>query len=212
MTGHPSALELDEAAAGLAVPAVRAHLAACGACAARLEALGAQRQEVLANPRFAQVRARLPAPAARGRFSWWVPAAGLAAAAALVLAVRGAGEEGVRAKGAASIALVSPAGAATLRPRVGEEAELRLSGGSHRFVLALAQEGAGSPVVLYPAGGAASAELPAGGQAAVRLRVTPGAVRVRALFSDRSLSLAEALLARPSPGLEVLELEVVPQP
>ena len=209
MTDHASALDLDEAAAGLAGAAVHAHVEGCTACRTRLLQLQTAASEVRADARFRQTLARLPARAAPRRLWLGAAAAALAAAGVLVAVRPGAG---MRSKGGASLALIDAAGNRAADPKVGAVVELRISGGSHRFALAAAVEENGRAVPLWPTAGGKSGALGAGGRASVRLQVTPGPVRVVAAFSDAPLLLSDPDWQKPRPGVELRELVVQPAP
>jgi hypothetical protein len=207
MTNHASALELDEAAAGLGSAEVRAHVEGCPDCKSRLAQAAASREEVMRDPRFRQTFAKLPAARAPRRWIWL-----LAPAAAAVLLIVLRPSPALRAKGSASIELRSASGHDPSAPHVGDSLELRLASGGHRYAVALAIDQAGKATVLWPSGGERSGALSPGEHASVLLRVTPGAVRIIAAFSDQPLTLDDVIARRPGEGVEFQEKEVRPVP
>lgn len=199
MSDHLSALVLDEVAAGL-VPAPP-HLADCATCRERLATVQASRAAFAQHPEAARVLGRLtaatPAPAvSRRRFVPFL-AAGLAAAAGLLLLVQypSDADDGTRLKGAARVELLDERGVSVTRAAVGQRLTLAVgsAGATHAVVFA---EGAdGSRTQLWPETGAALAPLPGGARVPLlKLDVTPGAVTVIARFAD-------AAVATDAPGL-----------
>jgi hypothetical protein len=210
MIDHPSVLELDEVVAGLSNGRAAAHLEACLSCQARLDELAAKRKTVMDSPGFQQAFAKLPAarPAFRPRRLFWAGAAVLAAAA-LFLVARPAHE--LRAKGSASIEILNSAGRESLAPRVGEQVELRLGAGQYTYALAVGIDQAGATTRLWPSDEMHSALSP-GTHASVQLRVTPGPVRIVGVFSNRPLSINDAIERQARPDVEYVEREIRPVP
>jgi hypothetical protein len=211
---HATAIELYELSAGLAPEAAAAHLASCAACREKVQTLKAHRAQTQADPRFAQGLSKLPTPAQarRPRLLWIIPAGALAAAALLVV-VRPA--PGLRAKATASVELRGVPGRDPSAPRVGDLLELHLSAGAHRHALSIAVDDKGVPSLLWPEGAGPpvqSAPLPPGARATVRLRVTPGPVRILSALSDEPLTLADLLAKRPRADVEYAEQSLRPVP
>ena len=210
MTDHASTLELDEVAAGLAHAVVRAHVENCTDCRVHLARISASRTQTMDDPRFARTLANLPATRERRWQRWVVPAAAAMAAGVLLLVDRPM-DRGMRAKGGASLALVSNDGHSSNSPRVGDVLEMRFNSGSHRFALVMAVEQY-STTVLWPPQAVGSGPLAPGTYASVQMRVTPGQVRVLAAFSDEPLKAADVKKPVSHPGVEFRELEVKPRP
>ena len=208
MTRHASALDLDELAAGLGPEEVHAHVGSCAHCAAQFARIEAIRTATLEDPRFAATFTRLPHPGARKRRAWLVPAT-LAAAACVALVVLWPGGGAMRAKGSASLALVDRTGGQSKSPRIGDVLEMRAHPGGHRFALVLAVDDT-STVVLWPLGGTRSGALGAGESASVKLRVTPGSVKIIGAFSDEPLDVADVMDPGKRRGAELHTLEVTP--
>lgn len=204
MNTHASQFDLHETAAGLAPEAIRAHVQACEACAAALERVRAARDAAAESPRFEQTFAALPARRSATRWTWRLPAAlgaAGAAAAALLLIARPAE---VRTKGGPSLTVSGHATAV----HAGDELELRALAAQHPFVLIAALEpGTAAPVVLWPAGASESGRVPPGEQVLVKVRFTPGPVRIVAAFSEAPVTPATLRSAA-----ELRELEFHPLP
>jgi hypothetical protein len=211
MTEHLSALDLDEIAAGLAPDATRAHANGCNDCRTRLTRISADRRAAMNDPRFALGRARLHATSARHRQWGWGIGGAVAAAASIAFVLWLPHRAQLRAKGGGpTLALVSVDGQPATAPRVDDVVELRANPGSrtHGLILAISKAPP-STTVLWPAGASRSGSMTAGKYTSIRVRVTPGAVRIVGAFSDRPIGIAEV---EPSSGVDIRELEVEPVP
>lgn len=200
MNEHPSALVLDEVAAGLPVPPeVTAHLSGCAPCRGRLDEVQRARAAAQAHPRAAPVLDRLlekaEAPAAKPKLKWLhVAAVALPLAAGLALLVVNPIAQPVddtRLKGAPSVELLDDAGAPVTRAKPGQVLTLAVGGAglTHAVVLAIDAQGVST---LWPKDGTTLGALAPG--ARVRLdtfTVTPGDVRVVALFASTPRRLGE---------------------
>ena len=211
MSEHLSALDLHEAAAGLAPPAASTHLEGCAECRAKLGELSAARAAVIADPAFRHTRARIPTPKANLR--WWLASAGVTVAAVALLVLPAKLLPGTRAKGAAALSLRTGTGAEVTAPRVGDRVVLRLSAGPHRQALAVAIDGHGAAEQLWPIGtGGKSGAVAPGEHVSLGQVVTPGAARVVAAFSDEPVTLAELIAHIKRADIEYRELELRPLP
>jgi hypothetical protein len=230
VNGHVGELALRRRRAGEAVgndgAAIDAHAAGCAECRARLRALDDEQhrfEDAISFDRFeagvaraAREAARRAAPAMRpARRRWWhlpsaiwlVPAAGMAAALALMVTfssgVRQAPQN--RIKGGAGM-LVRIAGhdgqrtaridgAETLAP--GERLRIGYQAGEHRYLLALSIDDRGEVTALYPESGA-SLPVVEGGATATRflpdsIELTgKGAERIVVVLSDAPLAVDAA--------------------
>jgi len=164
------------------------------------------------DPRFARTFATLPTAGVRRRRGWFVPAIVTAAAAAsiAVVGVRARTDE-LRAKGSASLRLVSQTGGPALSTRAGEIVEMRANPGAHRFALVVAVD-ASSTSVLWPPGATRSGSLEPGALISVQLRLTPGRTKIVAGFSDSPLDVSGLTAPGNRTGVELHELEVNPEP
>ncbi|MCC6335816.1 MAG: hypothetical protein IT380_17705 [Myxococcales bacterium] len=200
MSEHLSALVLDEAAAGLAVPAeASAHLSSCEACRARLGELQASRAAVAGSPAAARtldkLLAKAEAPTAkRGLRLVHVAAVALPLAAALALLVfnpiRPGGDD-TRLKGAATVELLDAQGRAVTKAKPGETLTLAVGGAgySHAVVVAIDAQGV---TTLWPKTGGELGRIEPGARVRLdTLTVTPGDVRVVALFASKPLLLGK---------------------
>ncbi len=203
MSVHPSALELDELAAGGAGAAARAHVAACAECEARVAELSQANASVQESVGFVAGRVKLSEERRSARLRWGLPVAAALGMAALMLLPR---VPRFHTKGGPSLALVSSSGAAIATPHAGDHLELRVSTGGARFALIGARENGAAPVQLWPLAGHQSGEP--GGPLAIELEVTPGAVQLVALFSARPLD--DSALTSPPPDAELRALDLVP--
>ena len=209
-----SALRLDRFLAGELAPAeaeeVRGHLDGCARCAAALAGLEAARDATRLPPLRAVAPDAPAAPAVRLTRRRRVVATllgGLAAAAGLLVALRGgpeAGPEEVRLKGRqAALAFgvyvlhdgaVRRAGPGeVLAP--GDALRFAVQAPGPGYLAVLSLDPAGKASVYYPAGGRAEPVAPAalGGEVALplatRLDATVGEERLYALFCERPVEL-----------------------
>ena len=214
MIEHASALELDELVTNLAAAPVRTHVESCDSCLARLADLKRECGAVMENTGLQETLARLPtqrSSRSTARPGWfvWTAALGTFAAAALLITVMRPAPE-LRAKGTASLELLTETGATSSTPHVGDQVELKLAAGQYRYVFAIAIGEDGKTDSLWPLNTQVSGVLPPGGHASVPLRVTPGTVRVVAAFSNQPLSIRDVATRRASPGVEFIEREIRP--
>lgn len=196
MSDHVSSLDLDELAANLPTrPGVDAHLAGCADCRARLEERRRENEAISKDPRLDQLLERLdagraPAPR-RTAWPWLVPVA--LAAAVLLVTPRWLADDpsstAVRAKGPATLQFVSESGAVVAGP-VAPGVRLRLRArGPAPFLVVLAIEAGRPPAVIWPVGTETGAPVPEGGLLEPAFLVTPGDVRLVALFFERPVRL-----------------------
>lgn len=214
MTEHLSALDLDEVAAGLAAEAVRSHADRCADCRARVGEIQNDRSTVLADPRFAIGRQRLAAPTGERRWRWsfaGVGVIGMAAGVALLFLVPQ--RLHLQPKGGRpTLALVSSDGKPVEIARMGEVVEVRANPAGHRYALIVAiDESPPAATVLWPPGAGNSGAIASGKTVSVRVRVTAGAARIVAAFSDWPLS-ARDIEGAPPAGVDMSQLEIVPRP
>ncbi|MHB8872593.1 MAG: hypothetical protein ACYC8T_02800 [Myxococcaceae bacterium] len=216
MADHLSALQLDEAAAGIPSAADQAHLRDCSGCAAQVRQLEASRSALLATAESGRRLEALRQAAARaqgsgqalgpGRARRWArlgSAVALPLAAAVLLFVVWQ-PDGDRLKGAVSLELLSDSGAPVQQTRVGQHVTLAVGGAGYLRAAVLAVDEGGRVSRVWPAAGTQTAPIGAGAQ--VRLEpgfeVTPGSVTLYAFFSDDPVELgvlvrgAEANVAR----------------
>ncbi|WP_224241023.1 hypothetical protein [Hyalangium gracile] len=211
MSDHLSALALDEVAVGGPRPP---HLESCVACQGRLERLRTHADATRADPRFLRVRNQVRSEQARTKESraprWrlgWVVVPALAAAVAVLVVRRPTGEPwtigdgppGVRVKGQPAVELIRLAdGAVNPVLSEGDQVELKLRGGGHRFALVVSVDGSGQPEQLWPGSGNTSGAL-SEAQTTPRFQVTEGDFVVHAFYSDRPLGLDEVRGWLPAP-------------
>lgn len=202
MKEHLSSLVLDEVAAGLPVPPeATAHLAFCDACRARLDDVKRAREAAAASPASTPVlerllaRAEAPVAPPKPKLRWLhVAAVALPLAAGLALLVVNPIRQPVddaRLKGAPSVELLNEAGAPVTRAKPGETLTLAVGGGGFTHVVVLGLDAQGVST-LWPKDGATLGAVAPG--ARVRLdtfTVTPGDVRVVALFASTPRRLGE---------------------
>jgi len=227
VTRHPSELLWTKLLDGALGPVDRLrlswHLRSCEACRRERDAMLAERAAFQAAPARASdlqaIASRVPREVAQpARSGTWVGfAAGLAASAtvlALVLArpAPGPSDGDLTAKGGEEFSIVvkrgeavSPLGA---RCRAGDALRARLRS-THRHVLVLGVDPAGTISALHPFAGAASAALDPAGE------LTPGSwvlddaagvERFVAIFSDTPVSLERARAAIALAGAEPVHL------
>jgi len=191
MSEHLSDLRLDEVVAGLQAPG--SHLAACDTCTQRLARLRQDAAARRAAPGFEWTYQRLNARAAAPADPWWSWALGGLSALAVAVLVTLAPVDVNRVKAGAFLRTESH-GVVLSTPRPGDRVTLVVGPAGHRFALVLSATDDHAVEQLWPAGGPASGPVP--GKARVALQpefeVTPGRVRVWALFSDRPLLAATA--------------------
>jgi len=221
MGEHLSALELDEAAAGLTPPEA-AHLQACAECQQKVASLKAAgellRQKPVFAARLAEVLQQAKAQEARsapavvadeelsvsvravkalrsGPARWLVPAFALAAGfAAFVLWPAPHSDDGVRLKGAPTVQVLGADGKPTERVKAGEKVTLTVGGAGRPQGLVLSLDASGEIDVVWPPQATHSAPVPAGASARLEppFEVTPGNVRLYAFFSDGPFELGAA--------------------
>lgn len=184
MADHLSALTLDTLAAGLPVDATHsAHLASCPACQARLDAVKAERAQVMKLPAFEAVRGQL-APAPRELPRWLVP---VIAFAAVVLAIVGSqfleGDKTIL-KGGASVELLRDARTPVTEARVGDRLTLAVGADGKGAVVAYSLTAAGKLELLLP-----STEVGTGTRVPVgnAFEVTAGSIAVFACFGQHPM-------------------------
>ncbi|MBS2024995.1 MAG: hypothetical protein JST92_21560 [Deltaproteobacteria bacterium] len=218
LQGHLSRLDLDRLVlAPQGVPGeITAHLASCAACRERLEASQSEKARVAADPGFEATFKRLPKESPAPRRRLWTLAAAVGSIAALGVAwvtLTTAPREGDRRlKGSASILLVDADGREVRTPHVGQPLELRVHVGPHQAALVLAFADGAPPALLWPAHGDESGVLDPDARVTVPLRVTPGSVRVLAVFSAHPVKLADATSGRLPADAELRILTVRPSP
>jgi hypothetical protein len=191
---HLSNFQLDRLAAGTlddpTVARVQAHLAVCGACQARRQALDDDRARFVPDPALRALLAAAPAPASnvipfRARMRGLAMAApALAAAAALVVAVtRDSGDETSTKGGARYEFFVADDTGLRPAPRgatvqANDVIQVARSGEDAAFVGLFSVDGAGVFTRFVPADGAVLAAIAAGERVtlpqSVRLDATPG--------------------------------------
>lgn len=221
MSEHLSVLELEEAAAGLppaehlggcadcqkrvdelkgasqalmSSPQFAARLAEVQAQAAEkpIARIDPETGELTVSKRGAQGEAAPAAP-----FPWWkvlVPAFSLAASLALVLFWPRAAEEDTRLKGAVMIRVVGADGRTVEKARPGQLVELAVAAGGRAQGLVLAVDARGELGVLWPPEATLSGRLPPGAGAHLQpgFEVTPGSLKLFALFSDGPFDVSAA--------------------
>jgi RNA polymerase sigma factor (sigma-70 family) len=212
MTEHLSALDLDEVAAGLASDAARRHATRCPDCRGRVARAEGDRRATMTDPRFGIARNRLGDRTDARRWQWKIVGAA-AMAAGVALTVFLPQRLHLQAKGGrTAIALVGLDGQPVERPRVGDELEVHANPGRHRYGLVLAIENSpASTTLLWPSGGGESGAIAPGENVSVHVRVTAGATRIVAAFSDRPVSAREVQGAPPA-AVDISQLEIVPRP
>ncbi|MEW5737928.1 MAG: hypothetical protein AB1938_03325 [Myxococcota bacterium] len=226
MSEHLSMLVLDEVAAGLPVSAeASAHLESCEACRMKLDELRASRASVAANPSSARTlekllaKAEAPAPK-RGLRLVHVAAVALPLAAALALLVfnpiRQGGDD-TRLKGAPAVELLDAQGRAVTKAKPGETLTLTVGGAGYPYAVVVAIDAQGLST-LWPKTGGELGALERGARVPLdTLTVTPGDVRVVALFSSKPLLLGKLttplvneVMKRAQARQSPLDLEVPP--
>jgi len=213
MNEHLSALDFDEIAAGFTMESVREHATKCADCRTHLARISANREAVMADPRFAMTFARLPTAPRNRRWTRWIAAA-VASGACVALVLLLPNRTEMRPKGGRpGLTLISAEGRPMTMPRVGDIVELRANPEPHPFALIVAVgTSPSSTTVLWPLETSHSGRIAAGSYASIRLQVTPGPVKIVAAFSDQPLGLSDALPPRSRPGVEFCELAVKPTP
>jgi hypothetical protein len=194
-----SALRLDRWMAGELGAAesekVRAHAAGCERCASAVEALRAARDGVTLPPLRIVLAPARRKPRIRAALAM---AAGLAAAAGLVLVLR-TDAPGERAKGAAIGLRMYVLHGGTVRQAApgeavapGDAVRFAVTTPEPAFVAILSVDPAGRASIYFPEG-ARAAPVPAGNDEplplATRLDATVGEERVMGLFCDRPVEL-----------------------
>lgn len=210
MTAHLTALERDEASAGLGLaPEAQAHLADCAACTAAVAALRSQGEELLSTAPAQRLRARLagrpalrvleggvaevatPAPRpAWARRAFAVAGLALAAGLAAVVLLRPP-DDTVRLKGRASVEVLDASGAPRARAKAGERVTLAVGSGGRTHAAVFALDAAGEVQQLWPQG-SSTAAVAAGARVPLSpgFEVTAGAVGLYAAFTDAPIDTA----------------------
>ncbi len=202
---HLSALVVDEAAAGLALPdEARAHLENCPPCRERVAAVAEANRAFLASgASHRHLEALLP------KRSPWVVVTAIAVplAAALALFLVPHPSDETRLKGGRSLELLDRSGRVVHSAKPGEALDLAVGGGGASSVAVYAIDQAGTVSALYsgPLHGKALEKV-------AHLTVTPGSVSVLAVFGDSPVDrqTVERALASATtlPDSLRLELEV----
>lgn len=223
MSDHLSALSLDEAAAGLALSTeTQAHLGGCEACRAKLEAARAQAAQVAARPGAQRtldaVLSKVDGPPAKKPAPRWLTLAAVAlplAAGLLLLVFNPVKSDDSRLKGGPTLELVDAQGRSVTKAKPGEQLELNVGGAGYGYVVVMAVDAQGINT-LWPAGSSTMGVVEPG--ARFRLQsfvVTPGDVRLIALFSKKqrflgglTTPLVNAVVKRAQARQPTMEVEV----
>lgn len=199
MSEHLSALSLDELASGVgAQPGAAEHVAACADCAAKLGALKASRDTLLASGdaarRLEAVLAKTAAPAPRPRLKLVHVAAialPLAAGLALLIAAPVKTNDDARLKGAVTVELDDEAGRAVNVATPGQKLTLAVGAAGLPYGAVFAVDAQGAVTVLWPRGETMGAVDKGARVALATLEVTPGDVAVVAVFSKTARPVRE---------------------
>jgi membrane protein implicated in regulation of membrane protease activity len=190
MADHLSPLALDTLAAGLPVdlPA-SSHVASCGLCRLKLDALKAERAATMEEPRFKALLTMLE-PQAATSSPRWVPV--LFAIAAGLLVVAGsrfliAKPDDTILKGQQTIELLKNGDTPVTQAHVGDKLSIAVGGAGQRAVAAFTLAETGEVLELLP-----STPIAPGARVQVgkTFEVTPGGpLAVFACFGDHPLSM-----------------------
>ncbi len=190
MAEHLSALALDTLAADLPVdlPA-SSHVATCGSCRAKLDALKAERAATMEGPRFKALLTKLEPQAAAPR-PRWVPVLLAIAAALLVLAGSRflfPKQDDTILKGRQTIELLKNGDTPVTQAHVGDKLSIAVGGAGKHAVAAFTVAETGEVLELLP-----STPIAAGARVQVgkTFEVTPGGrLAVFACFGDHPLAM-----------------------
>ena len=195
----PSRLE----AAGEAGP--NPHLAGCGDCRARLEALARDTVRLRTTAGYRRAASALEVVRAAPRPRWWLRLAWVPALAAGVIwwrAQSGAGD-GDLVKGSPVVAVLRAGdGTPVHAAKPGDRVALRVGGSALPWLFIVGLSDGGRVEALWPPETKQSGANPGGGVLSPEFSITPGSLTVAAVFSDKPQSL-EALqqeLTHAAPG------------
>lgn len=227
MSDHVSPLVLDEAAAGLPLdPEAQVHLDTCDTCHAALEAATAARAKVAAMPGaqrtldalLAKTEAPASAPPKKAAPRWLTIAAvalPLAAGLALFVFSPVTPSSETRLKGAPTVELLDAQGRTVTRAKVGDTLTLAVGGAGLGYAVVLAVDGQGVTTLWPKEGGELGGIAPGARVTLDAFTVTPGNVRLIALFSKEpkrlgllTTPLVNAVVKRVQARQPVLEVQV----
>lgn len=226
MSDHVSQLVLDEAAAGLPVdPEAQVHLDTCDTCHAALEAAKATRERITAMPGAQRTlnallaKTEAPAPAPKKPAPRWLTIAAvalpLAAGLALFVFAPVTPSTDTRLKGAPTVELLDAQGRAVTRAKVGDTLKLAVGGAGLGYAVVLAVDGQGVTTLWPKDGGELGGVAPGARVTLDAFTVTPGNVRLIALFSKEpkrlgllTTPLVNAVVKRVQARQPVLEVQV----